>query len=256
MNKVKHTLIDKAFQILSDFHLDHRNNIPDIIKTAPNLILAGDIGFLTNDLFLKFLDYVNSTWENTYYVLGNHEFHSNKYDKNKLEFEYTNLLSKYKNIHLLNRSSMCIDNDIEIFGCTLWSQPTLIDSVNDFKKIHIYDSYRKRVVLKDEFHNFCKIDKEWLKDALNVSNAKKKIVITHFLPLLNRTIPDNPYPPSEYDLYYSNDLTELFNLSNVWISGHTHFSFDFYLNENRWICNAYGYKGEKNNYNKDLILYI
>ena len=78
---------------------------------------------------------------------------------------------------------------------------------------------------------------------------KKTIVMTHFPPLRSETTnPNYLHLDRIKNNYYSwNDNTLIlnnFNLKNVpiWISGHTHWSYDFKKYNTRFISNQLGYK--------------
>lgn len=250
-----------TFQILSDFHLEFRKSIPSIKKIADNLILAGDIGNIKHPLFIEFMEYVNSTWTHTFYVLGNHEFYNKRSSKGETEDNYSKLLSAYPNIHFLNRSSFVLE-DIEILGCTLWSKP-ISPMGPDFDEICVLNtgSLSKRKYKPINILNFISFhikDFEWLQDELIKSypiNVTKRLVITHFLPLTNKHIPDSPYLSDKFaDSYFGNEFMSLVEKTNVWVSGHTHYSFNLQVGINKcmWLCNAYGYPDEINNYDDKL----
>jgi len=87
-----------------------------------------------------------------------------------------------------------------------------------------------------------------LQDYLSGEN-KKTIVVTHFPP--TRTGTSDPKYLAEKkitNLYFAwpDDTLNNFKLNNVlaWISGHTHWSYDFRQNNIRLISNQLGYKSE------------
>ena len=66
------------FQVLSDLHLEVGQQYPtfDFPTTAPNLILAGDIGLLSNyEAYLDFLHNQTERYDRVFLVLGNHELY-------------------------------------------------------------------------------------------------------------------------------------------------------------------------------------
>ena len=65
-------------QVLSDLHLEvgHQYSSFDFPTTAPNLILAGDIGLLSNyEAYLDFLHNQTERYDRVFLVLGNHELY-------------------------------------------------------------------------------------------------------------------------------------------------------------------------------------
>lgn len=59
-------------QILSDLHLEFGNSI-NLKPNTDLLILAGDIGNITQIGFKDFFEMVSIKWKKIIYVLGNHE---------------------------------------------------------------------------------------------------------------------------------------------------------------------------------------
>jgi hypothetical protein len=105
---------------------------------------------------------------------------------------------------------------------------------------------------------------------VNLEN-KKLIVITHFPPIRNNTShPKYSSQPDYLRNYFSNDFTELsfsqdrfsekelYNNIECWMSGHTHYSYDFKYKEIRFISNQLGYFDEIDDtgINYDIIFEI
>jgi hypothetical protein len=78
---------------------------------------------------------------------------------------------------------------------------------------------------------------------------KKTIIMTHFPPIQSGAIEPSLLEKNSilnlYSSWQDNTLDKL-NLTNVflWISGHTHWSYDFEKNGIRLISNQLGYKNE------------
>jgi len=259
------------FQIYSDIHIELWNKLPELPIKSKYLILAGDICQINHPLFYKFLNYCSINWEKTFYVPGNHEYYSSYKNMEEYEFEYNyHIKDKYKNIYYLNNSFTSLDNDINIYGTTFWTIPPFNRTneakiyLNDYNKISYYKKDLNQVVNLDVLkvkelsnNSFTK-----LQDYLN-KETKKTIVITHFPPTRSGT--SAPYYLSQQriaNLYFAwpDDTLEKFNLNNVpaWISGHTHWSYDFEQNGIRLIGNQLGYKSEigKTRLNEDGVYEI
>ena len=115
------------FQILSDIHLECYNTLPDIknflIPSTPYLILAGDICFFEHPNFLPFFEIVSPLFEKIFYILGNHEYFSDKLPKNSFKsipFLIKENLKHLKNIYVL-QNDYFEANDFIILGTTLWT---------------------------------------------------------------------------------------------------------------------------------------
>lgn len=136
------------FQIMSDLHLEvgQQYSAFNVLPTAPYLVLAGDIGQLSNyELYLSFLRLQCDQFSRVFLVLGNHEFFGMSHDHgihiaSCLEKEPI-LLGRLVVLHR-RRYDFVENPDITVLGCTLWSriQPEarqIVESkVKDFRRIH------------------------------------------------------------------------------------------------------------------------
>jgi UDP-2,3-diacylglucosamine pyrophosphatase LpxH len=244
-------------QIYSDIHIELWNKIPELPVKSKYLFLAGDICTITHPLFYPFFDYCSNKWEKVFYTPGNHEFYLKNKNYNELSFEYKYKLGeRYKNIFYLDNEYVELDNDTNVYGTTFWTVPPF-DSVykskmylNDYNWITYFDKTKGHVV---------DLDTKYVKELSNNSfnslqtylnkTQKKTIVMTHFPPLRRGT--SNPKYLAEdrtVNLYFSwpDTTLNILNLKNVplWISGHTHWSYDFIIDSRRFISNQIGYKSE------------
>ena len=247
-----------VFQLYSDIHIESWNKLPELPVKSKYLILAGDICQFNHNLFFKFLDYCSVHWEKTFYIPGNHEYYSLKKNMDELEFEYKYFISKrYKNVFYLNNSFTSLNEEINIYGTTFWTEPPFLVSgkqikyyINDYSNIQYFNNSSNRVVDLDS----CKIRQlsndsfNQLQEYLN-ETTKKTMIITHFPPTRNGTSDPkysitNPLIQSYFS--WPNDTLSKLNLKNVltWISGHTHWSYDFQQDGIRLISNQLGYKSE------------
>jgi predicted phosphodiesterase len=246
-----------AFQVYSDLHIDTWNKMMFLPVTAKYLFLAGNICTSTNDYFIPFMDYCSKKWENVFFVPGNHEFYVKKKNYNELCFDYKyKLNNRYKNIHYLDNDFISLNDEINVYGSTFWNIPPFNStyeakfSINDYNCITYFNKTKGHTVDLDI--NYVK---ELANDSLNKlqkhlnESDKKTIVMTHFPPLRSGTT--NPKYlaldriQNPYYTWRDNTLNN-FNLKNVpiWISGHTHWSYDFKKDNTRFISNQLGYNYE------------
>lgn len=258
------------FQIYSDFHLETYNKIPEIIVKSKYLILAGDICQINHPLFYVFLDYCSLKWEKIFYVPGNHEYYSKKKNMKELDFEYKyRIEERYKNIYYLNNTFIELNEHINIYGTSFWTVPPFLSTyeakliINDYNNISYYNESVKHVMPLDITHinNLSKYSFDNLQKYLK-NNTKKTIIITHFPPIRTGTSNKKYLNQKITNSYFSwpdNTLNKL-NLTNVsaWVSGHTHWSYDFTKNNVRFISNQLGYKEElsETNINEDGLYKI
>ena len=230
-------------QVISDIHLEQRKIFPKIKPQCDYLFLVGDIGKLNNKLYDEFLHYCCDNWKLIFYVLGNHEFYHNKKPYDVLYDEYEKYIDTFNNIILLNKQ-VCHLEEFQILGCTLWSNPSIIFGLNDFKHIKEKKKNRKYQLSLDTFHQMHDTDKKWLFE--NYDDEKKTIIITHFPTCVNG-VENNACIHNMYTSYFTNDLG-LDNIEKlICIAGHTHYSYDFVENKIRYIANQYGYENEPTN---------
>ena len=229
------------FQIFSDLHITDNNILPNISPTADYLILAGDIGKITDKNYVKFLNFVNSNWKLTFYILGNHEFYNKKYTMKEMLESYKYFFKRYKNIKLLYNKTFEL-GDYLIVGTTLWSYP----DIKDFTRPLLSNTKKGKVWDLKKYLKFSDDCKEFLK---TIKTKKKVILITHF-PLINKYTFNEKHQYGEYLTWLTNnyDIKKLrfYKQLNTVISGHTHFSYDFYYKKVRFISNQFGYLSQGN----------
>jgi predicted phosphodiesterase len=261
------------FQLFSDIHLELCKNIPYIKPLTDYLFLAGDIGNISKPNLKLFIDYCSKNWKKTFYVLGNHEFYHNNKIYDTLIKAYNELVSSYDNIYILNDSFYDLELDTttqyRIYGSVLWSNINSTETINDFNMIKMKNEKNWTVPMDLKYFNQLHSNSlKKLLDEVKIANLenKKLIVITHFPPVRNNTShPKYSYQPNYLRNYFSNDFTEpnllslginekeLYTNIECWISGHTHYSYDFKY-KTRFISNQLGYVNEIDdtgiNYNK------
>mgnify|MGYP000294817738 CR=1 FL=1 len=240
------------FNILSDLHLELLGYIPVIKKTANNLILAGDIGDPSEDIYINFIEKCSKLYEKVFLIKGNHEC----YDKTVKETDemINDICKKYNNIYYLNNSHIDI-GDIRIIGCTLWSEISdenkseISCYISDFNKI------KKWCVELNNYQHYkdiCFIDKH-TKEC--IENKLKLIVITHHSPVLN-SILDN-YKGSDLNEAFQSDLSEMIKKPiKLWIYGHTHYSKYHVINDIPVVSNQFGYEEEDSEYHDKFIFIL
>ena len=258
-------------QVYSDIHIELWNKIPELPVKAKYLFLAGDICNQIHPLFYPFFDYCSSNWEKVFYISGNHEYYVKKKNFNELCFEYKYRLNeKYKNIYYLDNGFVKLDEETNVYGSTFWTVPPFVStyeakmSINDYNWISYFDKTKGYVVNLDT--NYVKELANESFDKLNKylnETDKKTIIMTHFPPLRSGTSDPKYYAEEKQsDLYFSwpDNTLDKFKTTNVplWISGHTHWSYDFEKGSVRFISNQLGYQSEmfQTNLNEDGVYEI
>jgi len=246
-----------TIQVFSDIHIEYWDKLPTIPIKSKYLFLAGDICRLRHSLFYKFFDFCSANWEKIFYVPGNHEFYDNKKNYNELSFDYQyNLSKKYKNVYFLNNDYIPLNDSINVYGSTFWTSSPFCSNkeakiyINDYNFISYFnDNLNKVVDLDTLFINQLSQNSFLsLKSYLDTTN-KFTIIMTHFPPVRKETShPKFLKDKKVQNLYFSwpDETIDKLNLNNVplWISGHTHWSYNFGINCTRFISNQLGYKNE------------
>lgn len=252
-----------TIQVFSDLHLNQLNpkdTIPPIIPEAKYLFLAGNICTLSHATFFPFLDYCSKSWEKVFLVPGNQEFYSLKKNHGTLDFEYNlKIGERYKNIFYLNNGKASLNDTIDVYGSTLWSKPRFsryeAKYFTDFLNIQQFSEKKKQNILIDYpfVQNLSNKDADYLAESINKNTNKKIIILTHFPPTQEGTIPPSKVLHEDFG-----NILDKVNLCHVplWISGHTHWSHDIMYHSTRLISNQLGFISETTGYSNTGVFQV
>ena len=251
-----------SIQVYSDLHLELTKSIPKIVPKAPYLFLAGDISRFNHPSFGEFLSYCNENWEKTFYVFGNHDFWNTKSYVQKIKRQVKEYLQdrQLTNIQILDNEFVSLNEDVIVLGSTFWTQSPFVSEYEARMYINDYNMIRyKRIIEEPRPYDLtCSdVNQMYLDDyskifeVLNINKLtknKKVIVITHFPPQQTETSHFKYNLQSKmmknYFSHPNGTISSFENTSNIlcWISGHTHYSYDFKSPEGvRLISNQMGY---------------
>lgn len=230
-------------QVVSDLHLEFLDSLPDMFGpdfvTAPNLFLAGDIGYPKADsgIWLEFINFCDKYYDKIFYIPGNHEAYKSEYYKT-IDTIKEVLKSRPKFVFL---EAGVVSNlgPYKVVGCTLWSDITESGfvSLNDkYIKIKPGDVFRR--LSRQDVIEFHKKDKAWLESQVDANT----IVMTHHLPsfeLIDCQYKDPKY--ADLNTGFASELDLILLRSRAWIYGHTHIGGIKNLHGTLCICNPYGY---------------
>ena len=233
-------------QYASDLHIEFAKNslylVDNPIKPFGDiLILAGDIGYWDKRMFEhKFFDYLSRNFKQVYYLPGNHEFYAGK-DIKVLRKPVCESIRK--NVHLVSNVVVNI-GDTDFIFTPLWSNIThdkvmvIQEGIADFNKI----KYRGKSYNVFDHNNFHQRSLNFLEKALSASDAKNKVVITHFVP--SRLCNSEEYKTSQINDYFVNELYDFIEASNIdyWIYGHHHYNCETVkIGNTQLVTNQLGY---------------
>eukprot|EP00943_MAST-04B_sp_MAST-4B-sp1_P004087 g4087.t1 len=248
-------------QIVSDLHLESRQDLPTIKRAAPVLALLGDIGYASRgsegDKLRQFLYTQTETFDEVIFVAGNHEFYGTSQEEGVAWIRALCEELPGNNLHFLNRDEIELQG-VRILGCTLWSRiPNRFrrqawSMMRDFEKIHDLawenklDHADDRAVMQavthgcNRYYEWYLRDSEWLERAIErarIDTAKNMcngiVILTHHAPLakseavcsLSRQMRGHIYGCEGTNNLYSS-LVEFNDLCvKAWAYGHTHKCF-------------------------------
>jgi predicted phosphodiesterase len=253
-------------KVLSDLHLEHRQNQPPFqVGTGEILILAGDIlcaKYLKKNgplksVFVEFLNDCSRNYKHVLYIKGNHEYYGYNYEgTSKTIKDYLP-----DNIHLLDTETFTY-NGWNFICFTFWTDfrnENVLEmmeaecNMNDYKVIRIGRNYRK--LRADDTLNFHKESKKYLLNQLQTLN-KNVFVISHHAPSY-QSVPQQ-FKKHANGAYCSNLDDLIINHPQIkyWVHGHTHNHFDYNIEQCRVICNPGGYPGQDTGFDPDFYLDI
>ncbi len=224
-------------QILSDVHLEFRDDMPAVEKHADHLALLGDVGDPFTEAYAAFIGERAAQFESVLVIAGNHEFYSRRSVQDVIE-QIRNVCDDFSNVHFLERSCHRLSSRTIVAGCTLWSPISACAArgMNDFRHIPgltraVYRQWHER-------------DVEWLRRTLREIGDEgcDAIVLTHHgaHPRMGGV-----YEGNEASSGFVCDLSDLFREPVIaFASGHVHSNVDMTLNGVRSVSNALGYEEE------------
>ena len=249
-------ILKLTFQLLSDLHLELSTGLfPKIPIKAPILILAGDITNINHKSFNTFFKYCNDNWIKTFYVPGNHEYYSESNTIHEIKSKMTNYFqdNQLNNIVFLDNSIYEIDNDLFVIGSTFWTPSPYPSNyqgkylLNDYNLIH---QEKTQPISPQNVNDFSDNDYAFVNEQIEKLKDKKIIMLTHFPPYRNGTSHpkyiNQPDFIKKYFTWQNNTVSSFNKYNNIlcWISGHTHYSYDFTENNIRLLSNQFGYRNE------------
>jgi Icc-related predicted phosphoesterase len=236
-------------QVLSDLHLNYyTDKYPTFVRDIDYIIIAGDLSDNIDAIYNFFSIIRKDCNVPIIWIFGNHEYYSYclKDYKKKIKKE----LKSIENIIILDNSTYEL-NDYIFIGATLWTdfdneRDTFIiqQALNDYAFINTKDKSGQRNINYLDILYEHKKSKKFIIRSLKKYKNKKRIVITHHAPSYQSVSPQ--YKGSIYNSGFVNNFDNLLvaHQPDLWIHGHVHSFFDYYIDKTRIVCNPKGYDFE------------
>jgi predicted phosphohydrolase len=251
-------------QYASDLHLEFKANTLYLQENPLSVI--GDILVLAGDIILfgknslaqhPFFDWCADNFQETYIIPGNHEYYNGTELSDTLsDFEYF----LRPNVRYLNNKSI-ITGQVELFFTTLWCTVDIAQlmpvqlGVSDCHRI-IYNNRRFTSQDYEVIHQYCLA---WLRESLNQSLAKRKIIVTHYCP--TDRFRDPRFIESTINSAFVVRMDDFIehSLADYWIFGHTHYNGgEASIGKTQLLCNQLGYvhHGEHHSFKADACFEV
>lgn len=253
------------FKIMSDLHINagHKEPSPPENAKEITLLIPGDVCEIRHaKLYREYMTYLSKAYHMVLLGLGNHEFYFGSVSDGVQQLRKT--LEGLDNVIIMDQKSVVLDN-VTVVGATLWTNMNRgnpIDvmmvqrQLNDFRLINFGPpndpmkfkfSARHCMYLHEE-------DLKFLDNAILDAKTEKVIVMTHHAPSFGSVAPK--WRNSSINAGFYSDLDDFIvpRPIDLWVHGHMHDCFDYYVGKTRVVCNPKGYGDENPLFNPNLIL--
>lgn len=257
--------------ILSDLHLEMQAFSPTL-PDADVAVLAGDI----SRPLAASVEWIAAAiaWKMPVILVpGNHEFYEDSVEGGLARGIAA--AAEHPGIHLLHDRSVVLDG-VRFVGGTLWtdyalgatSYPSAARDRDiayamraagglspDHQKIQLYDD-RAVGWGPDDALAAHRRTRAFLESELARGHAGPTVVVTH-----HGCAPGSVDPQFEFSPVtpaFVSDLTELIydHQPALWVHGHVHDSFDFFVGDTRIVCNPHGYGHENMIFDPALLVEV
>ena len=250
-------------QILSDLHLEFEKDPIAVIESLKLhgirvVVLAGDIMNVKEPLNHRLIAAISQMGRRVIWVFGNHEYYgSDVLTVNRLGRQIEATHSK--------RLKICFEPKIlsinkQIFRCgTMWYNAAEIAKIGNTSEGTFNIAGRTY-----QFSDFRHIDdlapwvygQNFAFTEMVRQVDRNDIVITHHLPSPLST-PER-FQGKIDNAFYVSDQTDVIRdrQPKLWIHGHTHSRFDYWIGDTRVVANPRGYSGEiasRGGYNQMIL---
>ena len=254
------------FRIISDLHVDINKKYYSKFKFDPKsyYLIAGDIAGSRHKAE-EFLHYHmnQGKLKNGIFIEGNHMGYDYDWQEadNTKEACYAYLAEQFpltSNISFMENNFKEIpDENIIIVGCTLYTDYKAFGNrelgmkigeayLNDFRYVHTYSNLGgDRLVTPLDYEKWHQQSLQFIDQMCKSNPTAKIVVVTHHGP--SKQSLSTEYVADLLSSSYVSDIEE-FILAHknikLWVHGHVHRLFDYYIGNCRIVVNPFGYYNE------------
>ena len=250
--------------VLTDLHIPQTDAIklikPDRFPSADVCVLAGDV---TDSMHLS-VNWVGKVIRPRMPVVwlpGNHEFYDTSIEGGR---KNARLIAKAQGVTFLDNSTAVIGG-VRFLGGTLWTDYAIDTPKNgagreqgvknamyaakngiaDYVNIYLQspkgDGVIPRLVRPSDLAALHQETRQFIDDALSVPFDGKTVVVSHHAPH-----PNSIHPKFQGDATngaFVSDLSDVIerHQPDLWVHGHVHQPFDYFVGRTRILCNPRGY---------------
>jgi predicted phosphodiesterase len=240
--------------VYSDLHLEVATWQPPPVE-ADLVILAGDI-----DNGTRGIAWARRTFSGpVVYVPGNHEYYRGEIAATN---QALHRAARDYDVVLLDGATLNLE-EVRFIGCTLWTDYSLVGA-NDRPGImeqsrqrnpdFTFISKDQRRYTPEDAAALCATQKGWLKEQLEQPFQGRTVVITHFAPHRGSIAPAFQGHPANAGFIVPMD--DCMDQVDLWIHGHTHTSFDYFVGRTRVLCNPRGYPDETSGFDPRCVVCV
>lgn len=251
--------------MLSDIHLEVAAfDFPESIEFDV-AVLAGDIG-TPGESAIKWIRTCRPLrGKNVVFVPGNHEYYGSNMNA---MLERMRQVARGSHVHLLDGDRLCLDG-VRFLGATLWTDFRLKVGGASESASHPMEAMRAAALGLSDYHcirtsamasdgEFGQFERAlrpqdtarihakqlaWLSAQLAKPFVGPTVVVTHHAP--NRASLSARFARDQLSAAFVNDLpSSFFQVPVLWVHGHTHACFDYFVHHTRVVCNPRGYAPE------------
>ena len=249
-------------QIFSDLHADVAQPRP--IAVTPDVdavMVAGDVCEGAENGFAR-LRRIVPMQVPIIMVMGNHEYYRRHLAG---ELAAARQAAPLYGVHLLENDIVTLGH-VRFIGCSLWTDYALFGDpqramlaaahgLNDHRRIKWSKQPWSRF-RPQEAWRLHQQSRAFIETNLAEPFDGVTVVVTHHAPH-----PGSLHPRFRNELLsaaYVSDLTAVINVGkpHLWVHGHVHSSFDYYVGETRIVCNPHGYGSENQHFDPALVVEI